>query len=115
MNLLDKWAGRVVGFFDDILLPDDLHVTLLRARKAANEGQHAEALRLLGEIDARKPGLARVRELQGAAMIGLGDYAGAAKLLQQAASQRPDPRTLRMLGFALELDRKWPQRPLAKI
>ncbi|MBH24335.1 MAG: hypothetical protein CMH57_07785 [Myxococcales bacterium] len=107
MSLLDKWAGQVAGFFDEILLPDDLHVTLLRARKAVEQEQHSEALRLLSEIDARKPGMARVRELQGVAMIGQGDYQGAARLLHQAALQRPAARTFRTLALALELDRDW--------
>lgn len=102
MSLFDKWTGRVSGFLDDVLLPDDLRTTLKRAQKALRDEEHAEALRLLDLIEAARPGLGRVAELRGLALLGLERWPEASEALRRAATQRAAPRTLRYLSLALE-------------
>jgi len=102
MSFFDKFTGRVVDFFDDVLLPDDLRVLLVRARRAMNDGRHAEALELLTSIEARKPNNARVRELTGEVLLQLGEHGRAAQALKEALDLRPDARTALLLGLALE-------------
>lgn len=100
--VLDKLTGRVTDFIDDVLLPDEQRTTLLRAQKAERDGDLHETLRLLDDLDAQRPGLTRALELRGQALLGLGRPAEAAEALRKAAAQRPEARTLHLLGLALE-------------
>lgn len=102
MSIFDRWSGKVSGFLDDVLLPDDLRTTLRRAQKALDEEDWGEALRLLKTIEERKPGLGRVHEMKGIAFLGLQQHEEAIEELRQAAAQRSEPDPLRHLARALE-------------
>ncbi len=107
MSFFDKLTGRVTDFLDDVLLPDELRTTVLRAQKAVENQAWDEALRLLDQLDERKPGLRLSWELRGESLLGLSRYEEAAEAYQKALASRPDPRALRSLATALEHMGDW--------
>jgi small GTP-binding protein len=101
MSFLDRLAGRVSGLLDDVLLPDDVRSALVRAQKALATEDYEEVIRLLEAIRHRPAGAARIDELRGLALLGLGQLDESVAALESAAKARPSASLFLQLGEVL--------------
>jgi tetratricopeptide (TPR) repeat protein len=79
------------AFLDELRLqPDDFHASVYLAWHYLKERRYKEAVALLSAAAAPKPDHAGVNYMLGQAKYALGEYAGAAELLERAVQTQPD-------------------------
>lgn len=101
MSLFDKLTGRVSGFIDDVLLPDEQRALMVKARKALDAGEPGDALALLESVDAERHNVPKLPAMKGEALMALGRWQAAAEALRAAISQRATAALYQRLGQAL--------------
>lgn len=107
MGLFDKLTGRVGEFFDEVMIPDELRITLESADRALRDGDVEGALALLDRVDRLRPDLARVHYLRGLCHLERGAPQEAARSMRRVLEIREDALAHLHAGFAFEQLRMW--------
>jgi tetratricopeptide (TPR) repeat protein len=90
--------GKV--FAAELVAPTKAEVETMYSRAAheLNAGNYAETLRLLDELDQRQPDVAAAQNLRGVALMRMGEFGPAEKILQKARELDPDLWEARLIS-----------------
>jgi len=102
MSLLDRLSDRVGDFFEEVMLPEEIHSLHQKAQQAMGRNDYQRALQYLGEAEHRRPNTERTRRMRALCSFYLENVEKAIELFEEAIELREVAASHFYLGLCHE-------------